>query len=418
MHTFSKWYNALRDFTDLSKSIERQYLERINQKNRVLIFTAAILTIALECAMLMRLFAIQPTLSTQASKVYFMFYISLIAISVAAIVLQPYVTNHSKRQYWFHFTCTAAYLLWNVLLCSYDLRRSSGNESALTIIMAIVFASILMRFRPHHMIILQWFAYTLFLLINYKLITDTINANIALLVALLANILFYYQQVRSVHHELCIHQMHARIEASQLEGARQYLRRLHLAQEQTAIYHHDMRHTLQLLEQFLQQNELEKLGAFISQSQEKLAALTTTVYCEHETANLILGAFDERAQENDIAFRYEVSLPASLPIEDTELCALLSNLLENALNAAQRPQTPNPYIYVRAVYHNHNLVILVENSFDGQVQLAHDRPVPRTPDAAHGFGTQSIIDIADRHQGLSHFEPQGTVFQAKVLLQL
>ncbi len=418
MRRFLKWTNLIRDFFELSKTIDGAYLERINQKNRVLIATAAVLTILIECCMVARVLTMYSGLSTPANRTYFAFYLLLIFISVLALVAQTWFKNNDKKQYWSCFIFTAAYLLWNVLLNSYDLYRK-GIGSSLTMVMAIVFASILIRFRPQHIILLQCVSYTLFFVINSARIDDKVNASIAVVTAITANLVFHYQQVRSVYHQVQIQEMNELVEKEQLEGAQQYLRRLQNTQKQTAIFHHDMRHTLNLLEQFLQQGELEKLAAFISSSQEKLQNLKTTFYCEHETANLILGSFEERAAGRGIAFSASVSLPEQLPLPDTELCALLCNLLENALHgAAKTPQGTAPRVYIRLVYTNHSLVFLVENTFSGKVRMVQNRPVPITENTAHGFGTQSIIQIAERHQGLYNFETEGTIFRAKVLLQV
>lgn len=418
MQWIAKIHSKLQDFYILSHSLDAEYLENATHKNRVVITGAAILSIVIECMLIVSLLHQHPTVGTPASGVYLMFYLALIALSSLALVLQPRFQKNPRVLYWLQFSFVGGYLVWNALLNSYDLYRNERG-SCLVLVMAIVFASILIQVRPLHIMTMQIFIYEIFFMANQGRITDKINSTIAVTVAVVANLLFYVQEVQSVHNRQQIAQMNAKLEKEQMEGALQYLRRLQEAQEQTAIYHHDMRHTLNLVEQLTLQGDLDKVQAFVSASQEKLGSLMPTYYCEHETVNLILGSFDQRATEKDIRLETEVCLPEEMPIADTDLCALLCNLLENALYGAEKVSDLKlRCIYIKAIVKDDKLVILVRNGFVGEVRMKNDRPVPSDKNSIHGFGTQSIISITERHQGIYVFETEGQVFRAKVMLRL
>lgn len=415
---FYKAQGKLRDFIALSKAVDTIYLSNITAHNAAAIAAAAILTIIIECTMTIRLFISHPAIDTPASRVYLTLYLSLTAVAGLYFVVRPRFQHSISKTYWLQFTFVSCYLLWNVLLNSYDLYRNQRGSS-LALVAAILFASILVQFRPRHIMILQSVTFLLFFLINYHRIEDKINATIVVLVAVVANLLFYLRDIQNVHNRQRIAQMDAHLEKEQMDGAMQYLRRLQESQTQTAIYHHDLRHTLHLIEQYTLQGNLEKIQEFVSASQESLHVLTPTFFCQHETANLILGSFHQRATQKNIAFQTEIRLTEHLSISDTELCSLLCNLLENAMHgAAQVEDSPLRHIYIKAVTRDDKLVILVENGFVGEVVMHHNRPVTQSHDKYHGFGIQSIIDITKRHQGLYVFETEKQRFRAKILIHL
>ncbi len=418
MRIFSNLFSKAQDFHTLSTSLKNEYLQNAVRKNTVVVSMAAVLSIVIECCMLTRLLLVHPALSTSASKTYFWFYISLIALSAVALVLQPIFRGKTKQLYRLQVAFVACYLLWNTLLNSYDLYRS-GRGSSLALVMAIIFASILLQLRPQHIMLLQISTYTLFFIINHNRIEDKINATIAVSVAVVANLLFYHQEIQSIANRQRIEQMDAQLKKEQMDGAQQYLRRLQEAQDRTAIYHHDLRHTLNLVGQLARQGDVAKLQAYVSESQKTLESLSPVFFCEHETVNLILGSFSQRTAEKSIAFEAKVNLPNQLAIADTELSSLLYNLLENALHGAASVENETlRRISITAHINAGKFIVFVENGFSGDVRMKNDRPVPLDGAPNHGFGTQSIIDIAERHHGLYIFENKENLFRTKVLLHL
>lgn len=418
MGTIFKIYRKVQEFHSRASNLDDIYLEHITGYNTYVITVASILTLVMECVMLLRLLISHPAIDTPASRVYLVFYLSLILVATLYLVIQRKFLESVEKTYWLQFIFVVCYLLWNVLLNSYDLYRNERGSS-LALVTAIIFGSILIHFRPQHMMILQSITYLLFYMVNYNRIEDKINATIAVIVAVVVNLLFYVRDIQNVHNRQQLTQVNAHLEKEQLDGAMQYLRRLQETQTQTSIYHHDLRHTLNLAEQLAIQGNLEKLQSFLSSSRDSMEHLPTTFYCAHETVNLVLGSFSQRSAEKKVAFETEVQLPKELPLADTELCSILSNLLENALKGAEQVEEEAlRRIHIKALVRGEQLVILVENGYAGQILLKNGLPVSRNPEKHHGFGIHSIVNITERHHGFYAFETEGWLFRAKILLHL
>ncbi|MGB4020319.1 MAG: GHKL domain-containing protein [Syntrophomonadaceae bacterium] len=202
-----------------------------------------------------------------------------------------------------------------------------------------------------------------------------------------------------------------------LESADQQLSALQATQEQAVIYRHDMKHHLALIEGYLADGDLEKADKYIRLAQADIEDITPNHYCENNTVNLILSSFAAKAKSRGVVLAVEAGLPDSLAISETELCALLSNGLENAIEAAaQVADEQFRKARISCQTHKGNLLIFIENSFTGEVAMENGLPQSRRE--GHGFGVKSIVMIAEKYKGYCSFEAKGEIFTLRIVLPL
>ena len=100
------------------------------------------------------------------------------------------------------------------------------------------------------------------------------------------------------------------------------------------------------------------------------------------------------------------------------MCLVLSNLLENAIQASQKTEVSRRKINVEIYLHyNHLLLIQVENTFDGKIRKKNDI-VQSSKRTGNGIGIQSVRHIAEKTGGASSFTCDNGVFTAKIMLRL
>ena len=207
--------------------------------------------------------------------------------------------------------------------------------------------------------------------------------------------------------------------ASQFQNARVELEAMRQMQNSTVIYRHDMRHHLSLIGGFAAEGDLQKIKEYLAKTEAAIEALTPIRYCENETVNLILSSFANRARKIQVRLKAEVKLPEELNVSDTELCALLSNALENAISAAAEIEDEKlRKVYIKAMINNDKLVISTENAYVGEITMEGDLPQSNKKEAGHGFGIRSMVSIVERHGGLYSFETEGGVFIMQLMLPL
>lgn len=132
-------------------------------------------------------------------------------------------------------------------------------------------------------------------------------------------------------------------------------------------------------------------------------------------------AFDEGVKivflTSSPEFVVEAGLPQLLSISETELCALLSNGLENAIEAAaQADDEQFKKVRISCQTHKDNLLIFIENSFTGKVAM--EGGLPQSFREGHGFGVKSMAMIAEKYNGYCSFEAKDEIFTLRIVLPL
>ncbi len=200
----------------------------------------------------------------------------------------------------------------------------------------------------------------------------------------------------------------------ELRQSRTEMNAMRTAAMQTAVYQHDMRHHLNMLGTLLAEGKPEQAEDYIRRVQADVEAVTPRSFCEHELLNLLCSSFAARAERLGVDFRAEVRAPKELSVADTELCALLSNALENALRAASAMPEGRRWLSLYCAVRLGKLLIEVENPYDGELRMENGLPV--SDRAGHGYGCRSIRSIAQRAGGICDFSARDGLFRLQLAL--
>jgi len=251
--------------------------------------------------------------------------------------------------------------------------------------------------------------------------TDALYTGVRMVIEFLpaAMALFYVVFVAAYHQEI---QRRLQLETdnailtAQSERAKNEISALQQVQQQTSVYRHDMRHHLSFLGSYLEVGEIDKAREYIRQAQTDIDSIVPVRYCENNAVNLILSSFAAKARQQDVAFSAEVNIPADLHLSDTELCAMLSNGLDNAISAAAQAEDAQRTVRINCQPHKDKLLLYISNPYCGTVRMRDGLPQSSRPQ--HGYGAKSIRMIAEKHNGYCAFETGEGLFTLKVVLPL
>ena len=158
---------------------------------------------------------------------------------------------------------------------------------------------------------------------------------------------------------------------------------------------HDLRNHLTVVQGLLEQDETDGAARYLREIAASPALSGRRVLCENETANIVLASKAETMDQAGLKGEFAVSLPRKLPIADMDLCALLGNALDNAIEAAV--QAEDKQISVRCRVEKGLFMLRVENAMDGEIRP--DLSTTKVDKAAHGFGLAGMREIAERCGG-------------------
>lgn len=179
---------------------------------------------------------------------------------------------------------------------------------------------------------------------------------------------------------------------------------------------HDMRHHFLVIENFLAKNEMNSLHSYLSEYKESISDIDYTQLCDNPVVNAVAGCYRSLARQAETESFFSLQLPEQLPLPDSDFCTLLSNLLENALEACERMAEKPRFLKVTARMDGHHMLILVvENSFEHPI-TEKNGVFLSSKRKGSGIGIVSVRSIVKKYNGLLKMEYENGVFCANVFL--
>ncbi|MBP5264263.1 MAG: GHKL domain-containing protein, partial [Lachnospiraceae bacterium] len=248
----------------------------------------------------------------------------------------------------------------------------------------------------------------------YRPDEEQYNTCIFLSALLLLSLLIY--QLRNLYeteHELAEHK------DQQAEMITREYNTLQNAYSMNARLFHDFRNHLGALRSLLQTEQYEEAMRYV----EDLAGpdtLSKTSWTGDDVIDYLISSKADVAKSLEIQFTAQVEFPKNTKLRSADLCSILGNLLDNAIEAAQK--VPNPsgrFISLTIRRINHMILIRVENSFEkAPVTEGGTLRTTKTEGGLHGFGVKSARAAAEKYDGTLQTSFEGNVFRAVATLSL
>ena len=185
--------------------------------------------------------------------------------------------------------------------------------------------------------------------------------------------------------------------------------------------HNAVTRPLAALDAKLQAGDLAGLEESLTAWRKANSAAAQTLFTRNITVNAILQDAASRAQRAGILFQASAPVPEELPFPDEDLCALLMNLLDNALEGAERtPAGQRRSIHFKMRLSNGFLSVLCENTFDGRLSVGADGSLHTTKEDAesHGFGLPQIRNVAKKYGSMLDIRYTASLFTVQAALQI
>lgn len=185
---------------------------------------------------------------------------------------------------------------------------------------------------------------------------------------------------------------------------------------------HEVKNHYLVLQNLSRAGEPERLEAYLSELVSEADSIPAMTYAPHPAINAVLTAMLARAQKQGIEVERRVDVPETLPFPDTELCTVLMNLLQNALEAnTLAPEGVRKWMRVDLHIRGVHLYMGVENSRFGPVDYDGETGLCRTTKedkSAHGYGLKAVQTVARKYQSELVLKfPEGS-FSAATALQM
>jgi len=205
----------------------------------------------------------------------------------------------------------------------------------------------------------------------------------------------------------------------QVEHQRQDYNAILQKMEMEKIYRHDMRHHLLVLEAMLQQNDSANARIYINELNGRLTGLAQKVWSANMPVNAVLAAYMAKAKTADCKIQLNVNIPAKLPYDEMDLCIIIGNALDNAIQACRNiTDTAQRKIdFQLDLSDNQRLRLSISNACPQPPKFNKDGlPIQTRPKDGHGFGLRSIKHLANQYGGLLNCQWANATFQLNIVL--
>ena len=182
---------------------------------------------------------------------------------------------------------------------------------------------------------------------------------------------------------------------------------------------HDLRHHLVTVLGFLERKDAVAAKEYLNRLCNTYDDCSIPSVCRNQTADALFCHYLTLAKQEDIAVTTNLDIPDDLGIEDIDLCVIIGNCLENAIEAC-RKQTiaESRFININVKINKEYLVVKIENSFNGLVQQQNEVCLSSKRVADSGIGLGSIKTLAAKYQGHCMISFDQKIFKVSVALKL
>lgn len=123
-------------------------------------------------------------------------------------------------------------------------------------------------------------------------------------------------------------------------------------------------------------------------------------WCGDATVNIVLTAKDERMRQNKVRFFAKVDIKEQLPFDKADLCAILANALDNAIEACLELTEDMREVHLNAGANKGILAINIKNACKNHTQGKVFFPKTTKKNVKnHGIGLRSIQETVKKYNG-------------------
>ena len=181
--------------------------------------------------------------------------------------------------------------------------------------------------------------------------------------------------------------------------------------EAERIFRHDARHRDSILISYLENGEVEGAKEFLKKELAEIEKNAKIPFCENTLINAVLSEYRTKAEQEGLEFSARIQMPKELACDEAEFCVMLSNLLENSLDAAKS------YIAISIKHLNHQLSLNVKNDYEGGLKKSAENNYLTTKPQGSGLGLKSVEAILKSNSGFLKIEDTDGVFDVFATLK-
>lgn len=183
-------------------------------------------------------------------------------------------------------------------------------------------------------------------------------------------------------------------------------------------WRHDYHNHLQTMKAHIKLENYDMVSIYLDELEKDLNQVNNLIETGNVNVDAILNSKLSLAQNHGIEINYKATLPKQLSISDIDLCVLIGNLIDNALEACDKMKEEEQRfirLYIRIL--KQQLYISLTNSTNESIKKLDDEYIT-TKRGNHGHGLKRINLIVEKYDGYINRKNEPGVFVSEILIPL
>lgn len=207
-----------------------------------------------------------------------------------------------------------------------------------------------------------------------------------------------------------------RIGAYQAELAQTHYAEVENMYRQMRGWRHDYRNHIQTMKGYAAAGDLDAICRYLDELDSDLSQVDTVLKTGNKMADAILNSKISLARSREITVIADAHVPVALTTTETDLCIIIGNLFDNAIEACMALPSEQRLIRVYMDMKNTQLYMSFTNTAAGRKKKKENGLFRTTKGEGHGFGLVRIDTIVERYCGYISRNSEDGAFTTEILL--
>ena len=181
-------------------------------------------------------------------------------------------------------------------------------------------------------------------------------------------------------------------------------------------WRHDFRNHIQTMKAYAAAEDWQAVRHYLDELDGDLAAVDPVIKTGNPMADAILNSKISLARSKDIPVTADAHIPVALKLSEIDLCCIIGNLFDNAIEASLRLPPEKRLIRVYLDMKNTQLYLSFTNFTAGKKLRRAGGLFPTTKGEGHGFGLLRTDAIVKRLGGYLSRNSEDGAFTTEILL--
>ena len=182
-------------------------------------------------------------------------------------------------------------------------------------------------------------------------------------------------------------------------------------------WRHDYHNHLQAMKAYVQMGQVEKLNEYLKLLEDDLDQVNQLIESGNVNLDAILNSKISLALKHGIEVEYKATCPEQLSVSDIDLCALIGNLIDNAVEACEAMGEGKQFIRLYIGIMKQQLYISITNSTKETVRKL-DQDYISQKRGNHGHGLKRINLVVEKYGGYINRQNEPGVFVTEIMLPI